>query len=36
LKLLRDIRIDLIISDWNMPVMDGEEFLYGKPSQGHF
>jgi CheY-like chemotaxis protein len=28
LKLLRDIRIDLIISDWNMPVMDGEEFLY--------
>lgn len=28
LKLLREEKIDIIISDWNMPVMNGEELLY--------
>jgi len=28
MKILRDKQIDIIISDWNMPEMDGEELLY--------
>ena len=28
LDILRQNRVDIIISDWNMPVMTGEEFLY--------
>jgi DNA-binding response OmpR family regulator len=28
LQILREKRIDIIISDWNMPRMDGEELLY--------
>lgn len=28
LAILRQYRVDIIISDWNMPEMNGEEFLY--------
>lgn len=28
LKILNEEQVDIIISDWNMPVMDGEELLY--------
>ncbi len=28
LKILQEKHIDIIISDWNMPTMDGEELLY--------